>query len=220
MTTALPHPGKLKAAGKALRASVAPLCLFALTLLTLSACKDDDGVEEEFPNWQATNEAYFNSLVAETQQKVAAGDQSWALLTCYSKPDTDYTPVNTDYVVVHKLASGSGTASPFATDSVDISYQGVLLPSLHYPTGMPFSASYEEPFDPIIATPAAFWMGGIVDGLETALLQMHLGDHWKIYVPHQLGYGAAGSTGIPGYSTLIFDVRLEGFWRMEKGDRY
>ena len=42
-------------------------------------------------------------------------------------------------------------------------------------------------------------------------MSMHRGDHWTVYIPYQLGYGASASGMVPAYSTLIFDLRLVDF---------
>ena len=188
-------------------------------LLLLVSCQDKDDVEEEFVDWQATNVSYFNALAAETQAKVAAQDASWALIPSVLKPAVGYQYKTTDYIVVQKLENGAGTTSPLHTDSVEVHYQGWLLPSRHYPTGMMFDYSYEGAFDPVVASPVAFYTGGVVEGFQTALQHMHRGDHWKVYIPYQLGYKESESGSIPGYSTLIFELRLEDFWKKEKGDR-
>ena len=58
-----------------------------------------------------------------------------------------------------------------------------------------------------------------IDGLSTALQQMHLGDRWVVYVPHQYGYGTVNNSSpfVPAYSTLIFDITLVGIYH--SGDR-
>ena len=38
--------------------------------------------------------------------------------------------------------------------------------------------------------------------------QMHIGDRWEVYIPAELGYGKFSQPGIPGGSTLIFDIEL------------
>lgn len=59
-----------------------------------------------------------------------------------------------------------------------------------------------------------FYVGGLVQGWQEALCMMNDGERWRIYIPYDLGYGSAGSTGadgnflIPPYSTLIFDLEL------------
>ncbi len=48
-----------------------------------------------------------------------------------------------------------------------------------------------------------------IKGMQQALLMMHTGDIYEIYIPYNLGYGKKGSTSkIPPYSTLYFKVEL------------
>ena len=56
-------------------------------------------------------------------------------------------------------------------------------------------------------------------GWTTAMMQMKKGltrdkgDVWRIYVPATLGYeGRTDVSGIPAYSTLIFDLNLVDFY--------
>ena len=37
---------------------------------------------------------------------------------------------------------------------------------------------------------------------------MHPGDRWEIYIPAEQGYSKLSQPGIPGGSTLIFDIEL------------
>jgi FKBP-type peptidyl-prolyl cis-trans isomerase FklB len=39
---------------------------------------------------------------------------------------------------------------------------------------------------------------------------MPVGSKFKLYIPHQLGYGSQQAGSIPPYSTLIFEVELLG----------
>ena len=50
----------------------------------------------------------------------------------------------------------------------------------------------------------------VIDGWQIALQQMHVSDKWMIYIPHEMGYGTKTCAGIPGFSTLIFEVELLG----------
>lgn len=191
-------------------------CLLAA--LAIVSCKEDDGTVEEYPDWQGKNDRYFQQLVSETQTAISAGDASWQLITGYSKPVTNYSPQYYDYIVVKKLETGKETTSPLHTDSVEVHYTARLLPSTSYPEGLEFNHTYNDPFDPVEATPVKFSVGGTVVGFSTALQHMHRGDHWRVYIPYQLGYASATSL-IPQYSTLIFDLRLEDFWYKVQGDR-
>ena len=52
-------------------------------------------------------------------------------------------------------------------------------------------------------------LGYLVEGWQEALLKMHTGDIYELYVPWELGYGEDGSgTAIPPYSTLKFRIEL------------
>ena len=58
------------------------------------------------------------------------------------------------------------------------------------------------------ATPPAMRLRELIPGLVTAICHMHVGDRWEIYIPASLGYGKSSVPGIPGGSTLIFDIEL------------
>ena len=56
----------------------------------------------------------------------------------------------------------------------------------------------------------AFRLRELIPGWIIALQQMHVGDKWEIYVPAEQGYGRRGVPGIPGGSTLVFEIELLG----------
>ena len=59
--------------------------------------------------------------------------------------------------------------------------------------------------------PAAFRVCDLIQGFQAALMNMHIGDHWRVYIPSRLGYGRMGAgRDIPGNSTLIFEIQLLG----------
>ena len=192
-------------------------CLLAV--LALASCKEEDDTVEEYADWQNKNDVFFARLVSDTQQKIDQGQTSWGLYPSFTLPDKGYSFGYGDYVVAEKLKEGSGLTSPLLTDSVEVHYMGRLLPSPSYAQGLIFDRSYAGIFDPELATPSKFLVSGVVRGFATALMHMHRGDHWRVYIPYQLGYGSSSRSAIPGYSTLIFDLQLENFWRKTKGDR-
>ena len=192
-------------------------CLLAV--LALASCKEEDDTVEEYADWQNKNDVFFAGLVSDTQQKIDQGQTSWGLYPSFTLPDKGYSFGYGDYVVAEKLKEGSGLTSPLLTDSVEVHYMGRLLPSPSYAQGLIFDRSYAGTFDPELATPSKFLVSGVVKGFATALMHMHRGDHWRVYIPYQLGYGSSARSAIPGYSTLIFDLQLENFWRKTKGDR-
>jgi FKBP-type peptidyl-prolyl cis-trans isomerase FklB len=185
-----------------------PFCLLTFIPL-LSSCEeddDDDGDDEaEFENWQERNDLE----VAEW-----ASDPSLIKIKNYALNE-NATAGNTDYVYVKVLEEGYGSESPMLTDTVRIAYRGRLIPSKTYLEGFVFDQSYLHEFAWETAYPAqgASW----IVGMQTALLQMNAGDRWLIHIPYQLAYGSSsGSTTIPAYSNLIFDVALFDFWHPEE----
>ena len=59
-------------------------------------------------------------------------------------------------------------------------------------------------------TPVAFRLSDLIEGWIIAMQQMCVGDKWEIYIPAELGYGKFSQPGIPGGSTLIFEIELFG----------
>lgn len=56
----------------------------------------------------------------------------------------------------------------------------------------------------------AFRLRELITGWVIALQQMHPGDRWEVYIPAEMAYGKMNQPGIPGGSTLIFDIELVG----------
>ena len=58
--------------------------------------------------------------------------------------------------------------------------------------------------------PLACRLCDLIEGWIIAMQQMHIGDKWELYVPAEMGYGKFSQPGIPGGSTLIFEIELLG----------
>lgn len=58
--------------------------------------------------------------------------------------------------------------------------------------------------------PVSFRLDGLIEGWLIALQQMCVGDKWELYLPAERGYGKFSQPGIPGGSTLIFEIELLG----------
>ena len=93
------------------------------------------------------------------------------------------------------LVEGAG-ATPGPTDTVSAHYHGT------FEDGRVFDSSVDrgEPID--------LPVNGVIPGWQEALQIMKEGDKWRLVVPPELGYGAAGVGPIPGNTTLIFEVEL------------
>ncbi len=94
------------------------------------------------------------------------------------------------------LAEGTGTDNPRLTDRVKVHYKGTFL------DGSVFDSSIGGP-------PATFGVSGVIRGFTAALLQMKAGDKWKVFIPGDLAYGAAGDPPQIGPNqTLVFELEL------------
>ena len=93
------------------------------------------------------------------------------------------------------LKEGTG-ATPKKEDNVKCHYTGTLL------NGEKFDSSVDR------GQPAEFPVGGVIAGWTEALQMMKVGSKYKLFIPPELGYGAAGRPGIPANSALVFEVEL------------
>ncbi|WP_025002972.1 FKBP-type peptidyl-prolyl cis-trans isomerase [Prevotella dentasini] len=200
-----------------LRHTTRMLGVFALLLSAglFASCSESDNTVEEYAGWKAKNENYWDNLYRTTQQKIAEGDRTWQIILNYSyqnQTGSSESPLSygkDKYIIVHTLATSNSMESPLYTDSVQVHYQGRLIPSETYTAGLVFDSSWGGGvFDAETSKAAGMRVSKLVDGFSTALQAMHLGDHWVVYIPYQLGYGAEAKNDIPAYSSLIFDVQL------------
>ena len=185
--------------------------LLAMPLL-FTACSETNETQEEYPDWKNKNQTFWNKLYTETRRHATAGYTSWKLLKTYTKQDS-ISGVNTDYIIVHVKQAGTGSGTPFSTDSVSVRYTGQLLPSTSYPAGYIFDTTSPAGTTDATAGVAHMAINSLTDGFATALQHMHIGDKWDVYVPWTLAYGAKGNKSIPGYSVLKFEISLLAYAR-------
>ncbi len=92
----------------------------------------------------------------------------------------------------------ANSAMPKSVDTVVVNYKVALF------DGEDIENSFKS------GQPAMFPVMGVIKGWIEILQLMHKGDHWKVYVPSELAYGAAGNgAAIPPNSTLKFEMSLE-----------
>ena len=58
--------------------------------------------------------------------------------------------------------------------------------------------------------PLAIRLCDLIEGWIIAMQQMCVGDKWEVYIPAEMGYGKFSQPGIPGGSTLVFEIELLG----------
>lgn len=96
------------------------------------------------------------------------------------------------------LTAGKGTV-PSLKSMVKVHYRGTLI------DGTVFDDSFAR------KKPASFRVNELIKGWQEALVMMPAGSRWTLYIPYELGYGSrACGDDIPAYSTLIFELELQG----------
>ncbi len=94
------------------------------------------------------------------------------------------------------LKKGDGSKpSPLKNSVVTVHYTGKTI------NGKTFDSSRG-------GVAPAFRLRDLITGWIIAMQKMHPGDRWEVYIPAEQGYGKMNQPGIPGGSTLIFDIEL------------
>ena len=188
--------------------------LLIAVVCLLCSCSENDATEEEFPDWQNTNEAYFNTIAKTARTAMATGDKTWKGFLTFTKPEGAVATI-ADSIFVKVVSEGKGPGCPLSNDSVKVHYCGRLIPSKSYPEGKVFDKTFEgNVFDVTISNPYKSVVGSNITGFATALMHMHIGDHWIVYIPQQLAYGSADNGGIPPFSMLMFEIQLDSYSRI------
>jgi len=188
--------------------------LLAVMLVMLTACSEKDEVGE-YDNWKSRNQHFIDSIA---QVATANIDGSWEVIKAFSIGDDNklYAGNVNNYIYVKKLQKGNGIVSPMYMDSVRVHYSGRLIPTAQHPLGHNFGKSYNsDQLNEATDVPTILCPNDNVVGFATALMHMHEGDRWMVYVPYTIGYGLSEYTSdkIPAYSTLIFDLKLARIYR-------
>ena len=196
-------------------------------IISMTSCSESDE-EEEFANWQSKNESYFTQIYTQAETAIKSGDNSWKIIPVYSK-DATAAKYMSDYIVAHVETEGTGTESPIYSDQVRVHYRGNFIPRKSHSNGFQFDSSWTGEYNLKTMMPSSFSVSGTILGFTTALMNMHKGDRWTVYVPYNLAYGTSdytpkdsqgnvtGST-IPAYSMLKFDLTLIDF--IHKGESF
>ena len=96
------------------------------------------------------------------------------------------------------IKEGTGEGKVQSRSIVTCNYRGSLI------SGKVFDDSWQR------GVPEAFRVNELVTGFQIVLCAMHKGDHWRVYIPYQDGYGTKRDGDIPAFSTLIFEIELIG----------
>lgn len=101
-------------------------------------------------------------------------------------------------VLLKYIEQGTGEVRPRSNNVVMVKYRGTLI------NGTEFDSNMNDGYA------AAFRLKDLIVGWQIVLTQMVAGDKIIAYIPAEMGYGDKREGNIPGGSTLIFEIHLEG----------
>ena len=99
-------------------------------------------------------------------------------------------------ILYKPIKKGSGSEHPNRGSVVTVHYSGKTI------NGKTFDSSRG-------GVAPAFRLRDLIPGWIIALQKMKTGDRWEVYIPAEQAYGKTNQPGIPGGSTLIFDIELK-----------
>jgi len=151
------------------------------------------------PQMDAALKQFQQQMVSKQQQQMQAmgaqnAKEGAAFLAANkTKPGVVTAPNGLQYKVDE---AGSG-ASPMATDTVTVDYQGAFI------NGQVFSSTKQQ------GQPVTFQVSQVIPGWQQALKMMKPGAQWTVYIPANLAYGAQGVGDTIGPNeTLVFNIHL------------
>ena len=182
--------------------------LFSVSF-AVTSCEETDGAVDPYFNWRERNELYIDSIARVADANWGDEVGQWKKVHTYKfvPPINDLNPDVNDYVYCRVIKKGTGTMNPLYTDTVAAHYRGQLIP-LYDGQKVVFDQSFQGDLKEDVAIPVGFPVSGVIEGWTSVLQQMVEGDRWEVHIPWQLSYGKYGSSDIPGYSALVFDMQL------------
>jgi FKBP-type peptidyl-prolyl cis-trans isomerase len=140
---------------------------------------------------------YFKNFITKAQAadlQIKKADGEKFLAENKAKSGVKTTESGLQYEV---LVPADGT-KPSVTDTVKVHYTGTFI------DGTKFDSSLDR------GTPATFALNQVIKGWTEGVQLMSVGSKYKFVVPYALAYGEEGrpNGGIPGFSTLVFEVEL------------
>lgn len=167
-------------------------CLFVAPVLSSCNDEEDNSSRTTWDKYQDYREENITWLLEKEQRLDEDGKPFYQRL----QPAWN----SNSYILIHWFndrAETAGNLRPKLTSTVNVWYVG-----RNYRCEV-FDA------DTVSTTGSTFAVNGVVQGWQTALQNMHVGDSVEILLPYNQAYGSSTpSTLIPPYSALQFNIRL------------
>lgn len=189
------------------------ICCIALAL---TSCSEHDA-ESEYDNWTERNQHYIDSIAHEAEVNA---DGTWLRIKAYNIGDDEalYLDQTNNFIYARRITTATSDRSPLYNDTIRMHYSGRLIPTAQHPAGYCFGKSYStQTLNLQTDVPTKFGVNTLTKGVATAVMNMHEGDRWMVYIPYTLGYGKSEytSASIPPYSTLVFDIHLARVYHLK-----
>lgn len=110
------------------------------------------------------------------------------------KAGVETLPCGVQYKV---LVQGKGDL-PTKNSTVEVYYRGTNI------NGKPFDSNMKD------RLPLSFKVKEVIVGWQKIIPLMAVGSTFEVTIPSEHGYGSRGVSGIKGFSTLIFTIKLVG----------
>jgi FKBP-type peptidyl-prolyl cis-trans isomerase len=165
------------------------------------------GLREGLAGKVATDEQrkQANQFIKAGRDGVAERNQREARQFLEKNAKADGVRTTTSGLQYRVLAEGdTARHPPSATDEVTVHYRAALS------DGVEFDSSYAH------GRPATLLMSSVIKGWREALLLMHPGARWQLFLPPELAYGNSPPPAVPPGSLLVYDLEL---LRIESQDR-
>lgn len=147
---------------------------------------------------QAERQKQLNAFVAELQSQ---------------KEQATTLPSGLKYVI---LQEGSGP-KPAMGDKVFVNYAGWLENGTLFDTSVDSVARTSENYNRLLQMHRGVFQPAVMDystesrliaGFKEGLLNMKVGDKYRLFIPPHLGYGEQGSGPIPPNTDMVFDIEI------------
>ena len=196
---------------------------------SVSSCSEKSDEWDPYYSWESRNALWFELVADSARTAIAAAKAQygedwkahcpWRMFKSLQR-SADILGATTDSIVCKIITKGNGTQEVNYTDYVLIHYRGWLMPSEYIMAdgvtmetkSVVFDQSYYGEFNPKTAAPVTMYVGGTIEGYQTALQNMVEGDMWYVYIPQQLAYKSESNGTVPAYSTLRFLLNLVGVY--------
>ncbi len=174
-----------------MKASRFAFLLLPATILSLQSClSDQEETDRNYSEWRKQNTAFFQDAEDEVLNGVKR----------YEKLTPKWDPASSVLLQWHKRGDAN-SITPLDNSTIDVKYlltniEGDTIDSSYANTTYGDSIFRCQPNEMI----TGFWI---------ATTNMHVGDSVTAVIPYMAGYGITGSSTIPPYSTLIFQIKLD-----------